>query len=622
MAPKPAKLSSLGDFLTPETGYRSRSLRRPSNDPDTESPSSPIPAGRRGSVSNFLLKRKKTPPLVDVEGQEELDFTMRLCAGAVVSDEPKLSRKQETEERKIVSLPRTHSSGLGGLYSPQTQRTGSKSRGSEVSVTGKRPVMGKPQVIGERLTPMQLMETFVKNLASPMSSKHIAGSILENLLEYMGATHLYFIRRVAQGEYVLDASMIPGKVWSLLEGTKINRIQMFPLEPFHTSRRQRRLVYIASSDELAARPAKEEERWTNTKRPIESILVLPVIIQNNLSAALYFSHYEKANAFDQFDETVLSTIALGLTNFLNTNAFRRMMKDKTSKVQLPSTQSLRDVKLQDTILVYEDNKWVGQYGVLADGMLHVFSSAWDTHPKQRIGLSAVRKVIVSGSSEAHDELIVPPLLSGKATKSHSLLYLRMRLKSASLWLALESLVAAQKWQEVISEMQEILDNPDELLLKIPANIRINVSDVTRGKIIGRGAAATVYAGQWNQTPVAIKQLLDQFNSDEEKAFFQEMNILQSIRHPNIVQLFGGYISDEGRASIVFELASRGSLETALYDRLSPLDFPQKVQILRQASKALEYLHGQNPPIIHRDLKPGNILVSSLSSIAWQSLTIG
>ena len=91
---------------------------------------------------------------------------------------------------------------------------------------------------------------------------------------------------------------------------------------------------------------------------------------------------------------------------------------------------------------------------------------------------------------------------------------------------------------------------------------------------------------------------------ESGSFMQEIEILRSLDHPNIVRVFE-FFEDAKRIFIVMELCRGGELFAQLIKR-SRFDESQAAYILKQVLSAVNYLH--NRGIIHRDLKPENILL--------------
>jgi serine/threonine-protein kinase len=96
-------------------------------------------------------------------------------------------------------------------------------------------------------------------------------------------------------------------------------------------------------------------------------------------------------------------------------------------------------------------------------------------------------------------------------------------------------------------------------------------------------------------------------------FKREFEILKSLRHPNIVEVYDFNRSSEGFWYMVMEYVSGGSLYKKLFsipDRQMP--FFEAMKTLLEISKAVAFLHGKG--LIHRDLKPGNILLTPSGTV--------
>ncbi|XP_065893358.1 uncharacterized protein [Dysidea avara] len=87
----------------------------------------------------------------------------------------------------------------------------------------------------------------------------------------------------------------------------------------------------------------------------------------------------------------------------------------------------------------------------------------------------------------------------------------------------------------------------------------------------------------------------------------EINVLSSLRHPNIV-VFMGYSRDEHHIYILTNYVHGGDLFNLLFKEKIPLSASDQLSITDQVAQALAYMHGRKPPFIHRDVKPMNILV--------------
>src|SRR5881628_1330481 len=106
-----------------------------------------------------------------------------------------------------------------------------------------------------------------------------------------------------------------------------------------------------------------------------------------------------------------------------------------------------------------------------------------------------------------------------------------------------------------------------------------------------------------QRDVALKLLPDHFADDPERLarFQREAQVLASLNHPNIAQIYGLEESDNARC-IVMELVEGETLQERLKRGAIPID--EALPIAKQIAEALEAAHESG--LVHRDLKPANI----------------
>eukprot|EP00727_Mastigamoeba_balamuthi_P004037 m51a1_g13630 putative pas domain-containing protein tyrosine kinase (302) ;mRNA; r:633-2027 len=115
---------------------------------------------------------------------------------------------------------------------------------------------------------------------------------------------------------------------------------------------------------------------------------------------------------------------------------------------------------------------------------------------------------------------------------------------------------------------------------------------------------------WRGTEVAAKVIpIRQSEKINEEKLLQEVSIMKSLRHPNVL-LFMCYSKTSETLTIVTEFMPNGSLLEVLADKAMPMSTGLKISILSDIASGMAYLHGSNPPIIHRDLKSSNILLSA------------
>jgi len=134
------------------------------------------------------------------------------------------------------------------------------------------------------------------------------------------------------------------------------------------------------------------------------------------------------------------------------------------------------------------------------------------------------------------------------------------------------------------------------------------TELDYGSKIGKGQYGTVYVGKCRGIQVAIKKLNEQ-NLDAEtiEDFRKEVNILRSIRHPNLL-LFMGACTAGGQLAIVTEYLPGDNLQNILKNANINLSLMVRLKIAKEAALGINWLHQSKPCIIHRDIKPANLLI--------------
>lgn len=126
-----------------------------------------------------------------------------------------------------------------------------------------------------------------------------------------------------------------------------------------------------------------------------------------------------------------------------------------------------------------------------------------------------------------------------------------------------------------------------------------------------GSYGDVYEARYRDMIVAVKKLkVVMRNPRIEREFKREIQLMKSIRHPNIVLFIGaGRDDDSGCLFLVLEFMRGGSLTVVLRDWEVQLGSSQQTRFCLDAARGLEFLHNLSPPRIHRDIKSNNLLLS-------------
>ncbi len=131
--------------------------------------------------------------------------------------------------------------------------------------------------------------------------------------------------------------------------------------------------------------------------------------------------------------------------------------------------------------------------------------------------------------------------------------------------------------------------------------------------IGEGGMGVVYRARYvvDDRRLAVKLLPpDVANATILSRFEREMEILKTLRHPNIVRCFGGVCEGDQRF-YAMELVEGGTLDRVLEEK-GRLPWEQVVEYGVQMASALAYAHERG--VVHRDVKPGNFLLTTAGKL--------
>uniref|UniRef100_A0A667XLL2 non-specific serine/threonine protein kinase n=1 Tax=Myripristis murdjan TaxID=586833 RepID=A0A667XLL2_9TELE len=117
--------------------------------------------------------------------------------------------------------------------------------------------------------------------------------------------------------------------------------------------------------------------------------------------------------------------------------------------------------------------------------------------------------------------------------------------------------------------------------------------------VGGGTYGEVYKARNKQNgELAAIKVIKMEPEDDFSIIQQEIVIVKSCKHRNIVAYYGSYIR-ANKLWICMEFCGGGSLQD-IYHVTGPLSEPQIAYVCREMLQGLDYLHGQKK--IHRDIK--------------------
>ncbi|CAA6673876.1 unnamed protein product [Spirodela intermedia] len=129
--------------------------------------------------------------------------------------------------------------------------------------------------------------------------------------------------------------------------------------------------------------------------------------------------------------------------------------------------------------------------------------------------------------------------------------------------------------------------------------------------IGEGGFGPVYKGVLpDGSMIAVKQLSSK-SKQGNREFVNEIGLISSLQHPNLVRLYGCCIEGD-QLLLIYEYMENNSLARALYgpDGLKlELDWQTRRKICIGIAGGLAYLHEESMlKIVHRDIKTTNVLL--------------
>lgn len=137
------------------------------------------------------------------------------------------------------------------------------------------------------------------------------------------------------------------------------------------------------------------------------------------------------------------------------------------------------------------------------------------------------------------------------------------------------------------------------------------------QVLGQGGMGLVYRAYDTvvRREVAVKTILDIPDPASLQLFYKECDVLASMSHPNIVEIFDiGEFEEEGKKKpyFVMPLLPGTTLDYFIRKASHRLTTERIIDIMSQACRGLQAAHERG--LVHRDLKPSNIFVMEDDSV--------
>ncbi|BEJ17078.1 hypothetical protein CspHIS471_0604790 [Cutaneotrichosporon sp. HIS471] len=137
----------------------------------------------------------------------------------------------------------------------------------------------------------------------------------------------------------------------------------------------------------------------------------------------------------------------------------------------------------------------------------------------------------------------------------------------------------------------------------------SLRDFDIGRPLGKGRFGKVYLARVRSTDFILAlKVLDReeimSNSKAETQALREIEVMRSLRHPNVVRMYDFFAEDD-RLVLMLEYAAHGEMFIQLRKR-KRFSERRSAKYICEVADGLAYLHTKD--IIHRDIKPENLFL--------------
>lgn len=136
--------------------------------------------------------------------------------------------------------------------------------------------------------------------------------------------------------------------------------------------------------------------------------------------------------------------------------------------------------------------------------------------------------------------------------------------------------------------------------------KTSLSNYTFIRLLGRGGFSVVYLVKHIKTgKVYAMKCIKKYKKgkDKTKQILREINVLHTLKHPNIIKIYD-WFHDDKKIYIILEYIDGKDLSSFFKRELPTED--DAIYIIKQIISAIKHCHNNN--VVHRDIKLGNILI--------------
>ncbi|KDP22183.1 hypothetical protein JCGZ_26014 [Jatropha curcas] len=159
------------------------------------------------------------------------------------------------------------------------------------------------------------------------------------------------------------------------------------------------------------------------------------------------------------------------------------------------------------------------------------------------------------------------------------------------------------------------DKNNRLVFFDGCNLAFDLEDLLRAsaEVLGKGTFGTTYKAALEDTNTLVVKRLKEVTV-AKKEFEQQMEVIGSIRHPNVSALRAYYYSKDEKLTVC-DYYEQGSVSAILHGKRgegrTPLDWETRLKIAIGAARGIAYIHTQNAgKLIHGNIKSSNIFLNS------------